>query len=163
MTLKFYKVVFAHSLISSPSLKMTCKNSKIDFFEEFNKRGLHTVLEKIILVLPLPALIDCIKVNKRWEEIVRFYNNSKNLKICQILEERKSKEWRRKKPRIMSINLEQFNIFQISCLHIIGDETEAIVASLINQTNVKLFSFSHFIFDRVEKLPGSLNRCILYY
>jgi hypothetical protein len=54
---------------------MTCKNSKVDFFEEFYKRGLHTVLEKITLVLPLPALTQCIKVNKRWEDIVRFYND----------------------------------------------------------------------------------------
>jgi hypothetical protein len=119
---------------------MTLKSSKIDFIEEFYSRGLNTILEKIILVLPLPTLIDCLKVSKRWEDIVRFYNDSKNSRIRQILDERMRKEWRKKNPRIFTFTFEKLNIFQIDCLHIIADESEAIVAVHVNATEVKLFT-----------------------
>ena len=98
-------------------LKMTCKNSKINFIEEFYNQGFHSVLEKIILVLPLPTLLNCLKVNKRWEDIIRFYNDSKNTRIVKILDERISKEWRKKTPRIFTFTFEEFNIFQIKCHH----------------------------------------------
>jgi hypothetical protein len=115
---------------------MTCKNSKINFIEEFYNQGFHSVLENIILVLPLPTLLTCLKVNKRWEDIIRFYNGSKNSRIIKILDERKSKEWRKKNPRILTFTFEEFNIFQIDCLHIIGDEREAIIVANINQSKV---------------------------
>ena len=120
---------------------MTCKNSKIDFVEEFFNQGLHSVVEKIILVLPLTTLLNCLKVNKRWEDIVRFYNNSKNSRFRQILDERKSLEWRKKKPRIFTLTLKEFNIVQINCHHIIGDEEEAFIAACINQAKVELFIY----------------------
>jgi hypothetical protein len=125
---------------------MTCKNSKIDFIEEFYNRGLHSVLENIIFVLPRPALFNCLKVSKVWEDIVRFYNNSKSSKICQILEHKTSNEWRKKKPQIFSVTFEEFNIFQINCLDIIGDKKEAIIAARINQSKVKFIS--HRFVDR---------------
>jgi hypothetical protein len=115
---------------------MTFKNSKINFIEEFYNQGFHSVLEKIILVLPLPTLLNCLKVNKRWEDIIRFYNDSKNTRIVKILDERISKEWRKKTPRIFTFTFEEFNIFQIKCHHIIGDEREAIIAANINQSKV---------------------------
>ena len=117
---------------------MTCKNSKINFIEEFYNQGFHSVLEKIILVLPLPTLLNCLKVNKRWEDLIRFYNDSKNTRIVKILDERISKEWRKKTPRIFTFTFEEFNIFQIKCHHIIGDEREAIIAANINQSKVWL-------------------------
>ncbi len=64
---------------------MTCEILKIDFVEEFYNREMHSVLEKIILILPLPTLINCLTVNKTWEEIVSFYNDSKNSRICHIV------------------------------------------------------------------------------
>ena len=118
---------------------MTCQNSKINFVDEFYNRELHSVVEKILLVLPLPTLLNCLKVNKRWEDIVRFYSDSKNSRIGQILDERKSLEWRKKKPRIFTLTFEEFNIFQINCLHIIGDERETVIAAFINGTKVYVF------------------------
>ena len=125
---------------------MTCEISKIDFVEEFYNREMHSVLEKIILILPLPTLINCLKVNKTWEEIVSFYNDSKNSRICQILDDRKKKEWRAKKPRIFAFDLKKFNIFQIDVLHIIGDEREAVIVAHINHSKVQFFNyFIHFL------------------
>jgi hypothetical protein len=129
-------MITPHCSYRSIQLKMTCKNSKIDFLSEFFHKGFHSVLEKIILVLPLPTLLTCLKVNKRWEDIIRFYNDSKNSRIIKILDETKSKEWRKKKPQIFTFTFEEFNIFQIDCLHIIGDEREAIIAANIKQSKV---------------------------
>ena len=140
---------------------MTRKESKINFVEEFYNRGLHSVLEKILLVLPLATLLNCLKVNKRWEDIVRFYNNSNNSRICQILDEKKSLEWRKKKPRIFTLTFEEFNIFQINCLHIIADEREAILAACINQTKVKLFPFCIFGLESKDQKSEVQNEQII--
>ena len=43
-------------------------------------------------------------------------------------------EWKKKNPAIFTLSLEQFNIFQVNCLHIIGDEHEVVIAALINGT-----------------------------
>jgi hypothetical protein len=120
-------------------------NSNFNFIEELFSRELHSILEKIIFVLPLQALTTFLNVSDRWKDILRFYNDkSKNSRIRQILEVRKSREWRKKKPRVFKFNFEQFYIFQIDCLHITGDEREAVIAARINKTEV-IFIFHTII------------------
>ena len=109
-------------------------NSRIDFIKEFYNRGLHNVLEEIVLRLPIRAILSCKGVNKYWHQIILFYHRSENPRIVKIQDERISEEWKKKTPIIYQLSLEQFQINQVSCFQIIGDEMQVIVAANINQT-----------------------------
>ena len=113
----------------------------MDFIEECYNKGFHQILEKIILSLPPETVTSCFDVSDLWNEMIRFYHNSKIPRIVNIQEERKSKEWRKKSCRIFAIDLKDFDISSIRCFHIAGDEREAVVAAKINQSKVS----DHFV------------------
>ena len=109
-------------------------NSRIDFIKEFYSRGLHNVLEEIVLRLPIRTILSCKEVNDIWRQIILFYHQSENPRIVKIQDQRISKEWKKKTPIIHQLSLEQFLINQVSCFQIIGDEMQVIAAANINQT-----------------------------
>ena len=51
---------------------------RIDFFAEFFARGLHGLMENIILELPPRAIVACRDVSNNWSAIVDYYSHSKN-------------------------------------------------------------------------------------
>ena len=107
---------------------------KVDFLSELFRRGLHQILEDIILNLDLRTMLACQTVNHDWQKIVDFLLQSRNSKFLKVKEIKISQEWFKKKPMIFTVSMEKFNIDQIKCLHIIGDEHEVAVAANVNGT-----------------------------
>jgi hypothetical protein len=114
---------------------MCVKTCEVDFFVELFNRGLHKLLQDIILTLDARSILACLEVSDDWCQIVRFYRDSKSLKFQRQRSIKIAQEWRKKNPVILTVTLEKFNIFQVDCLHIIGDEHEVAIAALVNGTH----------------------------
>ncbi len=101
---------------------------------EFFNRGLHKLIEDIVLALDTRSVLACLGVSCYWYKIVTFYCGSKNTKFQYLQDLKIIEEWWKKTPVIYQISLENFNIVQIKCLHIISDGNEVAIAALINGT-----------------------------
>ena len=114
--------------------EITNSETKIDFFTELFERGLHGIMENIILDLPPRIIVACREVNKGWRAILHYYSNSKNETFLKKRDVRLDQEWRKKDPIIKTICLEKFGIFNVKCFHMIGDVNQIVVAAAINET-----------------------------
>ena len=129
-----------------------------DFFVDLFNRRLHKILENIIFVLDAQSILTCLQVNCEWCKIVIFYCESKNPKFQKLQNLRITEEWWRKNPVIYKISLEKFNISLLSCLHIIGDEREVLIAALINGTKtakIILIDSKTVAVKKILDLPSS--------
>jgi hypothetical protein len=74
-------------------IKMKPNNDgKTDLVVQFDRRGLHHVLERIVLILPPRSVLACTKVSPEWNRIVLHHHDSTNPKI-QTLQESRSVQW----------------------------------------------------------------------
>ena len=114
---------------------MSCENRKrVDFFVELYNRGLHSIMEDLIMNLDLKSIFACQSVSEDWCNIVHFYMETKNTKFQKLNNVRIGHEWWKKNPVIYKMSLKKFNIDQLQCLHIIGDDNEVLIAANINGT-----------------------------
>ena len=109
-------------------------SSCVDFLVELFDRGLHSLLEDIILNLPPRTVQICQDVSQAWRSIVNFYLESKNLRAQRIKKKQIDKEWILKGPILHPISLEDFNIRRVAAFHIISVEDLIVIAANINDT-----------------------------
>ena len=103
---------------------------KIDFFTEFFTRGLHGIMESIILVMPPRTLCACQEVSNHWSDIVHHYCDSRNERFLRRSDIRLDQEWRKKDPMIKKICLEKFGVREVDkCFHMTSDMNHLIVAA----------------------------------
>ncbi len=57
---------------------MSDEKYDIDALEEWSRRGLNHILEKIFLSLPMKSLLSCQRVSKAWKSMVTFCIESKH-------------------------------------------------------------------------------------
>ena len=107
---------------------------RIDFFAEFFARGLHGLMENIILELPPRAIVACRDVSNNWSAIVDYYSHSKNETYLKRREKQLDQEWRKKDPMIQIICMEKFGIVHVKCFHMICDKNQVVVAAAVNNT-----------------------------
>ena len=103
-----------------------------DFFVDLYNKGFHKIIEDIILALDAKSILACLDVNYNWCKIILFYCKSGRPKFQNQQDLRITEEWWKKSPVIYKIALEEFNIYQLKFLHIIGNENEVLIAVLIN-------------------------------
>jgi len=101
-----------------------------DFLLTLFQRGLHQILEKIFLSLPLSSILLCQSVSSEWSEMISYYHNSENPRIQEILELRISKEWFEGRPVIESFPLAGVSSSCQDFQHIVTDDADVVVVGL---------------------------------
>ena len=107
----------------------------VDFFVEWFQRGLHSLIENLILNLDMRSISACQSASEKWCNVINFYLESKCTKFQKLKNIRISEEWQKKSPVVSKISLQEFNISNVNCFHIIGDVNEVAIAAKINRTN----------------------------
>ncbi len=108
-------------------------------------QGLHLILEKVFLRMPIRALQTCLKVNSEWEQIVQYYLNNKtcNSRLLKIKNFRLGQEWIGKNPDIQSVTLAGYRIER--CFHILADSENIVIAAMAYKIDERSGMIKQFI------------------
>ncbi len=109
---------------------------RVDFITELFVRGLHSLLEEIILVLDNKSVMAFQDVSQEWERILFYYLESKNPRLQHRISLRINQAWEYESPFISKVNLQKFNISKVSSFHMVGDRTDIAIAANINETRI---------------------------
>ena len=109
---------------------------KVDFITELFDRGLHSLLEDIILSLDHKTVMAFQDVSQGWERIIFYYLESKNPRLQHRISLRINQAWKTRSPIIHEVDLQKFNISKVSSFHMVGDRTDIVIAANINDTTI---------------------------
>ena len=99
-----------------------------DFYEQWFRSGLHHILERILLNLPVRTLLACTTTSKTWRKITNSFLKSVNPRMKRILEARITAEWNRAEPLLGTVTL---CVNYMSGLHMVADEHNVIIPALV--------------------------------
>ena len=112
---------------SHPSVTLTPGN---DIIAVWFSHGMHLILEKVFLNMPIKSLQTCLKVNSEWQQIIQYYLDTEtcNSRLIRMREFRLGQEWIGKNPDLRSVILAGYRIEK--CFHILTDNKNIVVAAM---------------------------------
>jgi hypothetical protein len=113
---------------SKKPFKQTVPGS--DIIAAWFNRGMHLILERVFLNMPIKSLQTCLSVNSEWQQIVQYYlsNQTCNSRLIRLREFRLAQEWLGKKPNLKTVILAGYRIDK--CFHILVDSRNIVIAAM---------------------------------
>ncbi len=99
-----------------------------DFLGLWFQSGLHHILERILMNLPVRTILACTKTSKTWCRIINFYFSSVSPRTERMLETRITAEWNLAEPLLGTLTLSDN---YMTGLHLVADEHHVAVSALV--------------------------------
>jgi hypothetical protein len=123
-----------------------------DFYDQWFRSGLHHILERILMNLPVRYLLACNTTSKTWYKITNFFLKSDNPRRKRIVENRITAEWNRAEPSLGTVTL---CVNYMIGLHMVADEHNVIIPALVTHPDTVEDEPKIFILD--TKTLGTLH------
>ena len=115
-----------------------------DIFALWFRSGLHHILERIFMDLPVRSILACTRTSMAWRRIINFYFKSVSPRTERMLETRITAEWYLAEPLLGIVTLS--NNYMIG-LHMVADEHHVAVPALVTHPDTLEDEPKVFILD----------------
>ena len=115
-----------------------------DIFALGFRSGLHHILERIFMDLPVRSILACTRTSKAWRRIINFYFKSASPRTERMLETRITAEWYLAEPLLGIVTLS--NNYMIG-LHMVADKHHVAVPALVTHPDTLEDEPKIFILD----------------